>query len=133
MPDPLVGMRLLEDLRHHVRTLHEREADELRIVDGREDVVDLHVDELLDTLLAQAVELAALDERREDAAVPVGVLEQDARLGERARAAWSRLGTVPCAKNESWPAASPKSSCARKNARVSSSVIGLVSTSSGTS
>ena len=133
MPDALVGMRLLEHLRHHVRTLHEREADELRIVDGREHVVDLHVDELLDALLAQAVELAALDERREDAAVPVGILEQDARLGEERAPMLVEARHGSLREERELAVREPKSSCARKNARVSSSVFGLVSTSSGTS
>ena len=63
--------------------LERGQADEPRVVHRREHVVDLDVDEVLDALAPQPLELAAADERLEHAAVTVGVLEQDAGLGEQ--------------------------------------------------
>ena len=75
----LVGVPLGQHLRDHVGPLDGGEADQHRVVDPREHVVDLDIDEVLHAVPLQPGELAGAVERLEGATVAVGALEQAAR------------------------------------------------------
>ena len=80
----LVLRRLLGDRhRSQLRFGEQVIADELRIADRRERIVDLQIEQVLDAAAAHVVDRAALRESGDRAAVAIGAEEQRVLLGEQ--------------------------------------------------
>src|SRR5262249_23227768 len=82
--DLLLRDRLLDDLARHVGSMERVVAEELRVEDGQERIVDLEVEDVLDAACLEVPERAGSLERLEGAAVSVRAREDAAlRLEEQ--------------------------------------------------